>query len=477
MKTEFKRDLNHNYMIITGTDVDTASYQIRMLVGNTVPSLLKCRVQAMDGEFRFYYDITSRQSVSSLFDRGKFKAEDLRMLLGGFLQVMDEMGEYLMNASQLVLNPEYIYLDMEKRMVYFCCLPGYDRDVREQFQQLTEYILPRLDHQDARAVIVGYGVYRRALEDNFHLEHIKEEVYREEEELPGERNLFSAPEGLPEKPVCREEEQPVQKQEEGFPGEIPLYREETPEKGKKGEKNYLELQLAVCAVCAVALGGVLAAKAMGYLPWIGMEVVLGAAVALLGTGLLAEYLGKKQHQVREEGKKRAEKRRKLIQDDREIQDKPKEYEKSFESLEEGRYSHKDRSEGKQKSAEPERQESAAEIAENENYGETVVLSEGSVRGPAALVSRESGELATIYLREDITVIGKLATAADAVIDLPTVSRIHAKIRKAENEYYLTDLNSRNGTAVNGRLLKNAEDYCLQDEDEVDFAQARYVFLR
>ena len=163
MKTEFKRDLNHNYMIITGTDVDTASYQIRMLVGNTVPSLLKCRVQAMDGEFRFYYDITSRQSVSSLFDRGKFKAEDLRMLLGGFLQVMDEMGEYLMNASQLVLNPEYIYLDMEKRMVYFCCLPGYDRDVREQFQQLTEYILPRLDHQDARAVIVGYGVYRRAL--------------------------------------------------------------------------------------------------------------------------------------------------------------------------------------------------------------------------------------------------------------------------------------------------------------------------
>ena len=89
MKTEFKRDLNHNYMIITGTDVDTASYQIRMLVGNTVPSLLKCKVQAMDGEFRFYYDITSRQSVSSLFDRGKFKAEDLRMLLGGFLQVMD----------------------------------------------------------------------------------------------------------------------------------------------------------------------------------------------------------------------------------------------------------------------------------------------------------------------------------------------------------------------------------------------------
>ena len=77
----------------------------------------------------------------------------------------------------------------------------------------------------------------------------------------------------------------------------------------------------------------------------------------------------------------------------------------------------------------------------------------------------------------MTVIGKMETAVDAVIDLPTVSRIHAKIRRRDQEYYLSDLNSRNGTAVNGRLLKEGEDYQLQHEDEVDFAQARYVFLK
>lgn len=63
-----------------------------------------------------------------------------------------------------------------------------------------------------------------------------------------------------------------------------------------------------------------------------------------------------------------------------------------------------------------------------------------------------------------------------VIDLPTVSRIHAKIRKREEEYYLSDMNSRNGTIVNGRLLLPEEEYRLQEEDEVDFAQARiYIF--
>lgn len=44
-------------------------------------------------------------------------------------------------------------------------------------------------------------------------------------------------------------------------------------------------------------------------------------------------------------------------------------------------------------------------------------------------------------------------------------------------YYLADLNSRNGTSVNGQLLKTGEDYLLEDEDEVDFAQARYIFLK
>ena len=34
-----------------------------------------------------------------------------------------------------------------------------------------------------------------------------------------------------------------------------------------------------------------------------------------------------------------------------------------------------------------------------DYGETVVLSAGTVSGPASLVSKEPGELATIYLNE------------------------------------------------------------------------------
>ena len=98
-------------------------------------------------------------------------------------------------------------------------------------------------------------------------------------------------------------------------------------------------------------------------------------------------------------------------------------------------------------------------------------------GTASLVSREPGELPTVYLERELTVIGKLEQASDVVISLPTVSRVHARIRKTGENYYLADLNSRNGTSVNGRLLGAEEEYFLQDEDQVDFAQARYVFLK
>ena len=109
--------------------------------------------------------------------------------------------------------------------------------------------------------------------------------------------------------------------------------------------------------------------------------------------------------------------------------------------------------------------------------ETVVLSAGQLSGTASLVSREPGELPTVYLERELTVIGKLEQASDVVISLPTVSRVHARIRKTGENYYLADLNSRNGTSVNGRMLGAEEEYFLQDEDQVDFAQARYVFLR
>lgn len=64
-----------------------------------------------------------------------------------------------------------------------------------------------------------------------------------------------------------------------------------------------------------------------------------------------------------------------------------------------------------------------------------------------------------------------------MISLPISQPGACKNTQTGENYYLADLNSRNGTSVNGRMLGAEEEYFLQDEDQVDFAQARYVFLR
>ena len=50
MFAEYKRDVSHNYLILHGDEtINTTSYQVRILTGNTMSSILKCRMQGLDG--------------------------------------------------------------------------------------------------------------------------------------------------------------------------------------------------------------------------------------------------------------------------------------------------------------------------------------------------------------------------------------------------------------------------------------------
>lgn len=469
MKAEYKRDITGNYLILyADEEPDTASYQMRMLVGNTIPSILKCRVQGVDGKFRVCFDITSRQSVGSLFEEKKMGYQDLCMILGGFIQIMDELSEYLLNPERLVVKPEFMYVDLEKRQLYFCYLPGYAEDIRQKFQELTEYILPKLDHEDQKAVMLGYGVYRRALEDSFHLEHIKRELYQEREEKEiGWENLIERK--TDEKQILSDDiyeenrrtkrengkEDEVLKRDENLEklscGDELIWYESEPKEDKKKGKKHIHSEMAgmliwcICAALAILM--VIAGSMTGYLPRLPVTGMIAGILAAMGIGMVWVWFAAFRKQKKE----------------KEISEKREQVEEPMKNI-------------SVKFPEMEEKEEQSVVTQK-NFGETVVLSAGVITGPATLVSREPGELATIYLQKDLTVVGKMENAADAVIDLPTVSRIHAKIRKRDGEYYLTDLNSRNGTSVNGKMLLSEEEYCLQDQDEVDFAQARYIFLK
>ncbi len=91
-----------------------------------------------------------------------------------------------------------------------------------------------------------------------------------------------------------------------------------------------------------------------------------------------------------------------------------------------------------------------------------------------LVSEETGE--SIPLTKFPFYIGSLAGYADYVIQSDTVSRFHAKLFKKDGELFAVDLNSTNGTKVNGRLLNIQESVRLLAGDSICFADRTYHYF-
>ena len=77
------------------------------------------------------------------------------------------------------------------------------------------------------------------------------------------------------------------------------------------------------------------------------------------------------------------------------------------------------------------------------------------------------------LARDIVMIGR-APSNQIVIDHPTVSDRHAVLVRTGDSYSLKDLNSTNGTQINGDFVTDAE---LKDGDTIRFGSVIAVFAR
>lgn len=118
---------------------------------------------------------------------------------------------------------------------------------------------------------------------------------------------------------------------------------------------------------------------------------------------------------------------------------------------------------------------AEETAYEEEYGRTIYI-----EGPAEPV-RTMRELCTpegrvlAVLDRAVTTIGKRKEEADVVLEDMSVSRLHARIVKEKEKYYIEDLNSTNGTFKNGLRLQPYEKRELEAEDEIKAGRVLMVF--
>ncbi|MDF2923404.1 MAG: hypothetical protein K0R57_2318 [Paenibacillaceae bacterium] len=97
--------------------------------------------------------------------------------------------------------------------------------------------------------------------------------------------------------------------------------------------------------------------------------------------------------------------------------------------------------------------------------------------PAPVVQiMKNGEIAaSIALNKDRFRYGRDPQETDLTLNGPGISRIHGEIIREGNEWRVRDLDSRNGTRLNGEPMKAHEAYPLSNGDCVSAAETDFIF--
>lgn len=92
-----------------------------------------------------------------------------------------------------------------------------------------------------------------------------------------------------------------------------------------------------------------------------------------------------------------------------------------------------------------------------------------------LIYQGENECANLVIDSVEFFIGRNSDEVDGSIATEGISRIHARIIQKEGAYYIEDLNSTNGTYLNGEFLEYHRSAKLERNDKVRFGVEEYVF--
>lgn len=121
------------------------------------------------------------------------------------------------------------------------------------------------------------------------------------------------------------------------------------------------------------------------------------------------------------------------------------------------------------------EETVYEEETSEDIGRTVYME----AAPASRVCvhrllSEEGKLLAI-LEQPVYTIGKKRGEADLVLNDLSVSRLHARVIREKDGFYLEDMNSTNGTFKNGLQLQPYEKRKLEEGDEITLGKLTVIY--
>jgi hypothetical protein len=406
--SEYVRGLRNNYVRIRELSLpDERKYQYCIMKRGGITGLLPFEIRYIDSDAYMYYDITSKQNISTLYSKKPLDRDWVISFFSSMKRIRSEAVRFLLDPSNLIWNPGNVYRDLKTGNFGYLYVPYLDED--NGFSEMVDFIVGHVDYEDEELVRCVYLVAEQYKSGGD--AYIDEKIYSDIEEL---KNPVSVPVN-------------AERAGEG----------ENAEKNESGADRSGDMKKIYS--CSEAIGD-------GFTDFWERPVKLRpeekkredtAAGREPKSGGIISFFSRIRNK------------------DRKLR---KEYE--FESepepvvAEEIRYSD-------------------AESPEDADSEGTVFVDLSADDGTRRL-NAENGECLRVLNGESI-VIGKKGEDADLVIDEKEISRMHARVFLKDEDYYIEDLNSTNGTFKNGVRLKPYEQKKLSKGDEIKLATKKLIF--
>ena len=460
----YYRELQKTYLIAEDCLEELLeSYFGRAVLHTAMNGLAACKEHLVNGKKEIWYEIDGFHTLEQIFAVKKISAQELKQILLGLAQTIEELEKYLIDGKRLCYQPEYLYMDMEtgKIKLLFDFTEG---DREHPLMPLAQFLLERLDHEEEAVIELGYFFYEQAGRDVLSIREIEKKA----EESPNavlRENLMEEKQEI--RTACGASKEMFSETEEDiFPDRLyeQSFSKENVEEPLLGEGRYLTKGGAVVTVMALLLGGSFF-LVRAYFSLTETEeliwLVVSAVLLLMGAGV-SVYMFLRERRagaVRNKSNTPADAEIwESTQENTEI----KNMQRNMEIMENARKNavisrNIQKDTGYRKDIQSDAigelpyEEYGQEIdfLPKEMDGKTIYLGDMLAKKEYVLV----GENREYKLDTFPFLIGKDKERVTLALKDRSISRIHARFLLEDGILYLEDLHSTNGTYLNDLLLE------------------------
>jgi len=463
----FERTMDKTFMIIKELKENSKdAYEYKMIRSNVMSCILSMELQHINDTTYYYYDITSLLSLKEIYCNKLLGYSDVITYIKGMIEALVSSKKYLLKEENFIIIPETIYYSAKEEKIKLAYMIGHEIPMKEQLGSLMEIILKYIDYKDERAIVLTYNLYLACKEDTCTYEHLLQLLNKENAHPTTSQgdNAYSHEKESEEGKI------PVRNRVEEI---IKVHQDDEVRKSRKiSNKISSKMIPPVIEERIEEEMEVLEYDKKVYL-WLAVLIIGSFAVSFF---LFQTSLFKIKLRDTYDIAKVSCYFFLLLSVDIYVGSKVFGWKQKIVTIKPA-YRYVDtRSEEKQQLTHHESIEDMREVditecltVNEEEY--TQVLN--SMECEARLIPIEDNNVDTILLNKFPFSIGKKNLKADYVLDYKVISRVHAKIVKAEGGYFIMDLQSTNGTFVNGTRIESLHMVVVHQGDRISFADLHY----